>query len=268
VFSAILGSEHLYTSLDGASIYPPPEDTASTASGSRAHKTPDDWAHVDQTDPDLLCVQSQVVLSNSQAAFRCTPTSHARHREILEMCGIAPGDRSHWLKFNASQLPAVRALFESDLWQMPVHAPAGSVIFWRSSTIHSATSSMPIRPTIGRMADQWAHDARARSGDTRLTSFCDRSGRGAQDGWRCVVYISMRLVEEYDEADRQRLAGAARDGRTTNHWGTKIFKVPHRSVKKKVPQVQRFLNEPRLCAIDEAELSEVNRKLTALDTWE
>lgn len=259
LFTALHGNEQLLTSLDGASVYPVEERAAA----------PDDWAHIDQTVPGLRCVQGQVVLSDSLAAFRCTPTSHARHEEVLQLCGLSleVPDRGNWLKFNKKTLPPVQALFDRGMWQMPVHAPAGAVILWRSSTIHSATPCMEPRAAIAPLVAQWQEEARAEGGGGRQSKFGARA-KSPWDGWRCVVYVTERPAAEFSYAQVERLAQAARTGHMTNHWGTKIFSVPARQLNRKVPAVQHLLRHPEETRLPQEEMTPLQRRLAALEPWD
>ena len=175
LFKDLWDTEKLYCSLDGASVHPPIYET----------KRAKDWPHIDQTRTDVKCIQGQVVLSESTATFRCTPKSHLKHQEIIELCA-KEGDTSNWCKFNQLQLKVIQPMF--DKWQLPIYSPPGSVILWYSNTIHSA--------------------ARNQKKDK---------------GWRAVVYVSMRPTEQYTTQNKSTLRKAAISGRTTNHWGSNTF---------------------------------------------
>ena len=96
-----------------------------------------DWPHLDQTLPHdpYLCVQGQVLLTNSTASFRCTPKSHLKFAEILAACGVAENSTHNWLKFtdeqvelvqtilkDAAKIPAAAAMPEA---KMPASVPPG-----------------------------------------------------------------------------------------------------------------------------------------------
>ena len=73
------GTDDLITSLDVATVHPPKQRSILP-----------DWAHVDQTYQTygMDCVQGQMVLTDTTAAFRCTPLSHLQHSTILNKYGI------------------------------------------------------------------------------------------------------------------------------------------------------------------------------------
>eukprot|EP00343_Euplotes_focardii_P010542 CAMPEP_0205831402 /NCGR_PEP_ID=MMETSP0206-20130828/43984_1 /ASSEMBLY_ACC=CAM_ASM_000279 /TAXON_ID=36767 /ORGANISM="Euplotes focardii, Strain TN1" /LENGTH=364 /DNA_ID=CAMNT_0053135999 /DNA_START=15 /DNA_END=1107 /DNA_ORIENTATION=- len=240
LFKEIYEEPALLTSLDGGSIYP----VGDLSSGR-------DWAHLDQTVTDLLCVQGQVVMSDSLAGFRCTPTSHKLHERFLDICNRR-GDKSNWLLFNAGQLSKVKPLIREDLWQLPIHAPAGSVILWRSTTIHSSVVS-PVLPAMKDLADQWANEA----GDGSA-----KRGKGfGFRGWRAVCYISMQPKERFAPHEVHRLKDAALTGRMTNHWATKIFPLKYKGAK--CEEIAALLKDPRQVALAREELSPLCRQLKA-----
>ena len=188
LFKVLWGDEDLITSIDGATIYPP----------KKSRKTKD-WPHLDQTllEPKCICYQGEAVLTNTTAAFVCSPKSHKIHKEILEACNKKPS-KSHWLKFNKQQIEKVKrmVLNTGGKWQIPIYAPAGSLILWRSTTIHSAQRI--VESVVKIPNDIWL-------------------------GWRGVVYVCMRPKSHLTKTELTRLRKAATEGRTTNHWGTKIF---------------------------------------------
>lgn len=105
----------LITSIDGASVFPP------------MYRKTNDWPHIDQTGEGLKCYQGQVVLTNTTASFVCTPRSHLKHQEVVDLYDA----KDNWCK-----VPEAKELF--DEWQIPIIAKAGSMILWDSRLIHSA----------------------------------------------------------------------------------------------------------------------------------
>lgn len=90
--------------------------------------------------------------------------------------------------------------------QTPIVVPKGSVILWDSRTIHSAR----------RQTDQT---------------------------WRCVAYVCARPEDHYTLRNRKTLKRALAEGRTTNHWGSRMFgKSIFRTGASK--QVEDLLNSP------------------------
>lgn len=244
LFKDLYDERELLTSLDGGSIFPV----------TNVSTTGRDWAHLDQTVTDLLCIQGQVVLSDSLATFRCTPTSHKLHGRFLDICGRR-GDKSNWLLFNAAQLQEVRLLLREDLWQLPIHAPAGSVILWRSDTIHSSVVS-PVHPAMKDLTKQWAEASGQPSNRTRGFGF---------RGWRAVCYVSMQPKERFAAHEVYRLKDAALTGRMTNHWGTKIFPLKYKGAK--CEEIAALLRDPSQVAQAKEDLSPLCRKLIGCDEW-
>jgi hypothetical protein len=215
LYAEILGDYELFTSIDGATIHPYIPDDGN------------DWPHIDQTILDTKCIQGQVVLTDTTASFRCTPGSHIKHKEILQMYGKT-NDASNWLKFTPTMSSELIELFQFQYWQVPIHAPKGSVIFWRSNTIHSAK-----RNDIG------------------------------DDSWRGVAYVSMRPATEYSNEDKQILSKAAMGGLTTNHWGNKIFDNKPLYAKERSPSITRLSENPELVVLPPKQWTPLMLKLTA-----
>lgn len=202
VYSGLRGQKltEFFTSMDGINVRPhmPPFQ----------HKN--DWAHLDQTIPNkpFLCVQGQVVLSNTSACFRASPKSYLVHDQILDYCEemeiLKSGDTSNWLKFPRNEYRAIRELVESvgGEWQIPVRAPKGSVILWTSSTVHSAMTQSE-KPNEYQWVDEdpW-------------------------EDWRFVVYTCYRPKTDIIRGRKQhaaRLQKCVEESRVTNHWGSRMF---------------------------------------------
>lgn len=157
-----------------------------------------DWAHLDQTivDKPFLCVQGQAVLTNTTAAFRCTPGSCHYFNEILEMAGVDKKDKSNWCKFKNYKEIEEYCLEQGLEWQIPMYSPKGSFIVWTSSTIHSA--KYPDKKEEVKKDDPWF-------------------------GWRGVVYVCYRPREEIKQYVIKKRQKHILNNRLTNHWGEKVF---------------------------------------------
>lgn len=219
IFCQLYDTNKLLTSMDGATVHPPIHD------GSKK-----DWPHIDQTVEDLWCVQGQVVLSETTASFKCTPTSHLKHREILESVGKV-GDPSNWLKIN--QTDKLAKIF-GQWWQVPIHSPSGSVILWDSKTIHSA----------------------------------QKNDLEDKTGWRCAFYVCMRPAAEYSPEQVQQLASCFHQGRSTNHWGTKVFPKRPSDIKidRKNDSLEEYSEHPERLVIKNP--STLVQKLVGLQPWD
>ena len=158
LFVSLHGTSELITSIDGATIFPP-------VTGSKK-----DWPHIDQTTSEskLVSFQGQVVLTNTTASFRCTPKSHLKHEELVKEFGM--NAKSQWYKFSEDDVSKLAPRFEQ--WQIPIHTKKGSVILWRSTTIHSA--KYVDDPSIYQPETSW-------------------------DGWRCVYYCVYETEKTIDE---------------------------------------------------------------------
>lgn len=223
LFVQLWETEDLLTSLDGATVHPPTPNKG------------EDWPHIDQTVLDKECYQAQVILSDTTASFRCTPTSHLHTKKILKICN-EENNTSNWLKFNETQIYILRKWF-GEKWQLPIHTTAGSVILWNSNTIHSAKrndQNEEINENI------------------------------PFDKWRCVVYVCMRPKSHFSKRNITTIQRAAREGRTTNHWGERMFpKRPGgRYPLPRIEKIEELSDNPEQLVI---EYDELTRKLTALD---
>lgn len=228
IFKELHGKSELLTSIDGATIHPPSNLTEVIA----------DWPHVDQTVPGFRSIQAQVVLTNASACFRCTPCSNLHLKRVLELCNrdANGGDHSNFLKFNKEEVSKVQALMEEYglHWQVPIRAPAGSIIFWKSSTIHSAKR----------------HDSGA-----------------LNEPWRCTYYVCMRPEEDFSESDREALRIAAEQGRTTNHLGTKVFPKRIGRRKNRCAKIENATEEPLSVVPNPQSHSMLIKRLTAREPW-
>lgn len=200
----------LITSIDGINLKPrgqaPFHDPAA-----------EDWAHLDQTDMawPFKCLQGQVVLTNTTACFRASPSSHRVFGLVLRECGIADGDKSNWCMIK-EHTDAVRKIVRDGggQYQVPIRAPKGSVILWLSSIIHSA-----------QFAEKPADDGGANDDADALRQIDDPFY-----DWRAVIYVCMRPAREFygkdgklSDAFIKRRKTIVDGNRTTNHWGDTMF---------------------------------------------
>ena len=248
LYSGLRGREvtKFATSVDGMTFKPPIEPFNDIK----------DWAHLDQTVRDSrlmlpkgvvvedvreLCIQGQVVLNDSTASFRCSPGSHLLYEQILDMVGSPELNCGNWLMFRENQIPFIKNLVEESggEWQIPIRAEAGSMIFWLSSTIHSAIAQTP-------------------GASVPRVPFSD---------WRTVFYVCYRPQEEIHDHQFERLRRAVRWNRVTNHWGGKLFnKVPGRWIKESAfnPDIWKLINNPK--SVYDVIPLEVDDRITSLIT--
>jgi len=218
LFADLHNTKELYTSMDGASVHPPPTKKSPTK----------DWPHIDQTKSDPWCVQGQAVLTTSTSVFRCTPKSHKKNKEILELCGVEENS-SNWLKFTPDQIEQLKEMFK--FWQMPIYAPAGSVILWNSKTIHSAQHQLQ-----------------------------------NDNSWRCVVYVCMRPQDQFTNRNKTTLKRCVQECRTTNHWGTRMFgkrQGSFRGLRNRNQSLENLSENPeRIGSVLDNDPSEIIKKIT------
>jgi hypothetical protein len=183
-------------------------DGASFFPTANCPKNKADWAHIDQTiGSDFMCYQSQFVATNTLASFVCTPKSHKLHKTLLKKFSIK--SNNNWHKFTDGEVAQLKSIFK-DNYQIPIHAKKGSVIFWDSRTIHSAKY-----PDV------------------------------KENGWRAVFYISMRPFKSFDLHNIKTIQLAITSGKTTNHWGSTIFK-PKDRFRTKNPLISALMTNSKI----------------------
>jgi len=233
--------EELISSIDGINIRPP---IGPFFEGPSPQK---DWAHVDQTgsvDP-FQCVQSQVVLTNTSAAFRCSPKSHLLIESLL-MKFNKLGARSNFFRMPQKEIPLLQKQVTElgGVWQIPIHVPKGSMIFWLSSTIHSAKLADPF---VGQLTeldseDRWKH-------------------------WRGIVYVCLRPKHEIPQKQFELLKKVYQLNLTTNHWGDTAFDKTPMGYKPAnfSKRIQRFTSHPdQLYSLLCPDLSPLGKQLLGL----
>jgi hypothetical protein len=208
--------DELVCSIDGINIKP-------NELGPYNKRSSKDWAHMDQTSrrEPYKCLQGQMVLSNTTAAFRCSPHSHMVYDKILDTCGVSANNKTNWAKIPHDKYMKCKELVESvgGEWQIPIRVPAGSFIIWLSSTIHSAIHS-------------------------------DKKEDPLQDqpwfGWRAVYYITYRPKNEFTTRQLERIAINKETNRVMNHWITRTFPLGSRyiPIKDYHENIQKYILNP------------------------
>lgn len=204
-------------------------DGASIYPSNNKPKRVKDWPHIDQTvSSDFMCYQSQFVATDTSASFVATVGSHLKHKKILDLCN-STDNKSNWYKFNEDDIVKLKKLF-GDNYQTPIMAKKGSVIFWDSRVIHSA---------------KYQNDD--------------------DNNWRCVFYVSMRPKNTFSKRNINTIIKAAKEGRTTNHWGSKIFPLHPRFGNKNEKMTDLLNNTIELSYIDE--MSNLLKKMVGLKKY-
>ena len=212
VYSELKGKEinEFVCSIDGINIQP---------NISREDVDEKDWPHCDQTERDDIfkCVQGQVVLTNSSASFRASPTSHKHFREIMEAAGV-PDSTMNYASLSYHVDKITPSIIPSKKFQVPIQAEKGSVILWFSTTIHSAKS------------------------------ICHKETPTPDDpfrGWRGVVYVCYRPRSEFNKLQLHALQNCVEDNVGTNHWGKPI--MPGGPIKSHpLPEMEKVIKNPIL----------------------
>lgn len=203
LFSSLYDTDELYTSIDGASIYP----------YKKRYCNNKHWPHIDQTEKSgFMCYQSQFVATDTSACFMATIGSNRKHKNIMKELNIETS-KANWYKFNDNDIETLKIKFGDD-YQVPIIANKGSVIFWDSRTIHSA----------------------------KYQDLDD-------DRWRAVFYVCMRPKNSYTKRNITTLKKAMLGGRTTNHWGTKMFAIS--AMHDTRTEVVKLYDREKLCYVEE-----------------
>lgn len=158
-----------------------------------------DWPHYDQTLRGVFrCIQGQVVLTNTNAAFRCSPKSHRIFNNILNLYNFGEDDDRNWLSFHPQDQPMFKQMVKEvgGEWQIPILCKKGSFIVWSGSTIHSNIAQ---------------------------TSLMEPEPNDKYRGWRCVVYVCYRPQEEFTEEQLNMRSKVFDENRLTTHWSTVLF---------------------------------------------
>jgi len=214
IYSELRGKviDEFVCSIDGVNVQP-----------NVAHDTTKekDWPHCDQTERDNIykCVQGQVVLTNTQACFRASPSTHRYFVDVMEMCHF-PDNDYNWAQFNERDVELIkeRILTPNQLpFQIPVRVCKGSVIVWLSTTIHSAMKS------------------NVKEKATKEDPF---------KGWRGVVYVCYRPLAEFTAAQLNVLEQCLRENKGTNHWSTMVFELPQGGGLGMSPVMEKWWHDP------------------------
>ena len=210
--------EEVVTSVDGVNIRPPVEPLHDDRT--------EDWPHVDVSRKGRMyeCVQGQVVLNPTSAAFRCSPKSHLVYEALLgPECGGHEQD-GDWTRLQRSYADKFAAMVTAvgGKYQVPVHAPAGSMIFWLSSTLHSAQVQR-------RTAAPFVYDP-----------------ADPLKNWRAVVYVCHVPRRSVDDRHIYGLHYAAAHNRSTNHNGRRLFPLVPPTQKGVVfhPDIAKYIQDP------------------------
>lgn len=163
-----------------------------------SNKSTRNWAHLDQREMNntYKCIQGQVVLNDSSASFVCSPKSHKIYDKLITLYNKECNDlENQWWMLKDNEIIEAQKLLKEigGYWQIPIVAPAGSLILWLSTTIHSARIQ--------------TH----KEFETKTNPFY---------GWRGVVYICYHSKSSIKERNviKQRY-NAFLHNIGTNHWG-------------------------------------------------
>lgn len=197
VYEWVYGTDDLVSSIDMVTWKPYAEP----------YHNPDDndWAHTDNANMFEQCVQGQVVMTNTTAAFVCSPRSHLICTQLLGF------RRKHNINENMDDRLEARRMVEKlgGKFQVPIIVPAGSVIIWLSSTLHSAKmADRPVVPHVPSEIDPWY-------------------------GYRSVVYLTFKPRVNVSMEEVSKLKNVFLRNGTTRHDGTEFPVMSFDSIQKK-----------------------------------
>lgn len=226
--------EDLLASFDGASMGCPER----TGFGDYNGKT---RFHLDQslTVNEHICTQGIVTafeVRPGDATLTVLQGSHKHHGALAEAYLESVPEakrRDNWLQLKPEHVAFYKA---RGCTEVPVEAPAGSVIYWDSRTGHFGREPITAK-TPG-------HVARA---DPRE---------------RCVVYVCYLPRAGATAADLKKKRDAHAAGRTTSHWPYPARLFPERPSTWGRPY---RLPEPLLAASTPATLTPLGRRLAGYD---
>ena len=204
LYSEIRGEKDikLVPSIDGINFSP---------NHGKVNPTERPWEHLDQSfynDP-YKCIQGSLAFSNTSAGFLCSPKSHLVHHKILKIEGVKSKpfqNCNNWVMIKNENRETVKFEIEKagGRYQLPIIVPAGSMILWFSSTLHSARGRLRIEENSP--VDRW-------------------------NGWRGVYYLSYRPADEFRENEIENIKRNTNENLSMNHWSMKTFS-PFRGLNK------------------------------------
>jgi hypothetical protein len=215
IFEKLWDTKDLIVSFDGSNITPPPEVT--NLGWNNPNKL---WLHTDQSPKKVgLCsIQGLVNLEDvdeGDATLLVLKGSNNYHAEFFAEHKVeAKGD---WYKLNDEEM---KWFINKGCKLQAIKASAGDMIFWDSRTIH-----MGVSPS---------------------------KGRKNADRWRYVVYIAMFPRSFLTSSQLKKRIGYFKDGRTTNHWGNKLFPKLPRTYGGEISEMNPYILP---------ELSEIGKSL-------
>ena len=232
IFCEIHGVKKLRTSLDGCSMFP----------SGLGKKT--DWIHVDEIAwnkevlvANKISIQSQVVLSNSSAAFQACVGDIEKHISLMEIIKENLEKKSEeeekelklpkFYKFKEEEYENIENIYENNNFRRNISAPKGSIIFWKSSTPHQSIRQ--------KEASFW--NKPNLSGD--LFSSVE-----SLKNIRCVVFITMLPPERYSTSFLKNFLLHYWNGRSTGHKGNLFPVLDKHDKKAKSDKVYNIMTNP------------------------
>ena len=233
LYSGLRGKQinEFFTSIDGGSFHP--------ANVPVSVRIKPDWPHLDRSTADngqCEVIQAQVVLNNTQSAFRASPRSHLIYGTWDRLFGKTK--ETDYRPFAVDQIDTVRnhVLLNGGEYQIPIYAPAGSIIFWDSRIIHSSYRS----PLVDN--DQFPNN------------------------WRFVVYVCFVPQIECKPNHHVRLQKAYNENRITTHNGKRMFGTsPAFPIKNY--SLQKYIGKSGLFSVYDVIPKPKSHKINALITW-
>lgn len=215
--------EDLLVSFDGLSFHMPPEIT-----GEGWYKN-NGWLHTDisYTRSDEKSIQSWITandVNNGDATLTVLESSHLYHKEFGEHFGIT--DKSDWYVIDKNKDNDEEMKFYKDKGcvQKYIKCPKGSMVFWKSQTIHSGIEAIKTRE---------------------------------KENIRCVSYLCYVPRNMATERDLRKKIKAFETLRTTSHYPHKIKMFP------KIPRTYGS-PVPNITDVPKPILTDLGKKLAGL----
>lgn len=237
---------HMIPSVDAVNIKDP-------LHGPYSDPNKPDWAHLDQTNGNIHeCIQGQIVLTNTTAGFVSSPKSHLIYHDIMKIMHVGQNDKSNWCILSERMNIEQEAIIKQKLndiggsWQEVIHAPAGSVILWFSSVIHSAkTVDKPLIKITPKNAEKEKMK--------RLENI---------EGWRGIIYLCYLPSFQLTEHQKENRRKAMLNNQTMNHRCENIWNRTNASGDMgkllENPSSWKFFNKSSIETIIENEKKEEN----------
>lgn len=205
----------LLVSFDGISLHLAPEKTG------RGWFSGTNWLHTDLSPMrDEKCIQSFLTANEiraGDATLAFLEGSHIHHPKLHSVLGV--NEKDDWYKLTKEQ--TVYFTNELDCPRKCIKCPAGSLVLWASSTVHSGMEPLKSRPI---------------------------------ENERCIIYLCYTERSRASAANLKKKIKAFEEKRTTSHW-------PHRPKLFPVHPRTYGAQEPNVVELPDPVLNDLGRRL-------